>query len=586
MEAAPKQAPEGQMVALDDGANAIDTVPEAPPPSDWRENPVVRQLAVMVGIALSVAIGVAVVLWSRTPSYSMLFANLAQKDASEIMEALQQAGVDYRVDESSGALLVPTSSLREVRLKLAAQGLPRTTPSGYELLDEDPGFGTSRLIEKARYQRALEGELARTISQIAAIDSARVHIARPRQSVFVRERKLPSASVVVQLLNGRRLEKRQVAAIVHLVASAVPELEAGRVTVVDQRGNLLSGLGDDRDLLLTATQFDYVRKLERHYQRQIEAILKPVLGADAVRAQVTADIDFSKTEQTVEQYNPDQPALRSEQINEQQSKLDPVQGVPGALSNQPPAATQTPEVARGGANGGAGNTLNSSRRSVRNYELDRTLRHIRGSPYQLRRLSVAVVVDDLVETGADGKPLHRPRSPEEMENIRQLVRNTIGFDRARGDSVRVINAAFQPPEALAPLPEPPLWEQPWFIDLVRQGLGALVVLVLILTVLRPAIKRLTAPPAPPESEAGNDAEEAKGDEIRGELDESGNPIAVGPDGEPLRLEDGAGGEDGDDGRLKLGGPRGYEETLEAVRELVREDPGRVVQLVKVWVDEG
>ncbi len=572
---------DGQMVAVHDDANALEAA--SPPPRDWRENPVVRQLAVMVGIALSVAIGVAVVLWSRTPSYSMLFANLAQKDASEILQALQQAGVDYRVDESSGALLVPSSKLQQVRLKLAAQGLPRTKASGYELLDKDPGFGTSRLIEKARYQRALEGELARTIRQIAAIDSARVHIARPRQSVFVRERKPPSASVVVKLLNGRVLEKSQVAAIVHLVASAVPELESSRVTVVDQRGKLLSGLGDDRDMLLTATQFDYVRKLEKHYQRQIEDILKPVLGADAVRAQVTADVDFSKTEQTVEQYNPDQPALRSEQLNEQQSRVNPVQGVPGALSNQPPAATQTPEVAKDGAGGADEKTLNSTRRSVRNYELDRTLRHTRRSPYQLRRLSVAVVVDDLRVPMEDGKVARQPRSPEQMENIRQLVRNTIGFEASRGDSVRVINASFQPPEAIEPLPEPPLWKQPWFIDLARQGVGALVVLVLILTVLRPAMKRLVSPPMPPEAGNDDEADEDDGEGIRGELDESGNPVALGPDGEPLALEEGGEGEDRE--RLRLGGPRGYEETLEAVRELVREDPGRVAQLIKVWVAE-
>lgn len=583
MESANTQAVpvEGQMVPVGEDGGLPEAVAEAPPqPGDWRQNPVVKQLAAMVGIALSVAIGVAVVLWSQTPGYSMLFANLAQKDATEIMDVLQQSGVEYRVDEASGALLVPSAKIQEIRLKLAAQGLPRTKATGYELLDKDTGFGTSRLIEKARYQRALEGELARSISQIASIDTARVHIARPKQSVFVRDRKPPSASVVVKLLNGRVLEKSQVAAIVHLVASAVPELESSKVTVVDQRGNLLSGLGDDRDMLLSATQFDYVRKLEKHYQRQIEAILKPVLGAEAVRAQVTADVDFSQTEQTVEQYNPDQPALRSEQLNEQQSNLDAVQGVPGALSNQPPAATQTPEVAKGGAGGENGKLRNSNRRSVRNYELDRTLRHTRRSPFQLRRLSVAVVVDDLVEQNAEGVVTHRPRSPEAMENIRQLVRNTIGFEATRGDSVEVINAAFRPPEALEALPEPPLWKQPWFIDLVKQGLGVLVVLVLIFTVLRPTMKRLTAAPVPPGSD--DDETQADGDEIRGSLDESGNPIAVGPDGEPLALES---GED-DEETLKLGGPRGYEQTLEAVRELVREDPGRVAQLVKVWVAEG
>ncbi len=555
-----------------DAANSEEKTVESLPVQRLGQNPVVRQLAVMIGIAASVALGVAVVLWSQTPTYSLLYGNLGQKDASEVMSALQQAGIEYKVDENSGALMVPSGKLQEARMKLAGQGLPRSNSLGFDLLKQETGFGTSRALEAARFHRALEDEMARTIATISNIKMARVHLAMPKQSVFVRKRKKPSASVVVDLYSGRPLEKQQVAAIIHLVASAVPDLESGQVTVVDTRGNLYSGESADTNMALSNSQFEYTKRLEEYYSQRVEDILSPVLGYDRVRAQVTAQVDFTVTEQTQERYNPDLPALRSEQVDEQASTLTPVQGVPGALSNQPPAAGTAPQQATGEAGAAdQARPLNSSKRATRNYELDKTVSHTRLSTGTLRQLSVAVVVDDLVTQDENGNVIRTQRTPEEITRITQLVKEAVGFDAARGDSVQVINASFTVPPAPEALPEPALWEQPWVWGLAKQLGGVILVLLLIFFVLRPTMKRLTAPPV---------LERIDGEGGReGEAGEPGEAMA-GADGVPQLEGAGAGG-----GSLQLPGPESYEETLEAARKMVEEDPKRVAQVVKSWVNE-
>jgi len=538
-----------------------------------RDNPLLRQLAVMVGIAASVALGVAVVLWSQTPSYSPLYGSLAEKDAMEVMEALKQAGVEYQVDQASGMLLVPSGKVQEVRMQLAGQGLPHGDGLGYEMLEKDTGFGTSRLVEKARYHHAKEGELARTIATISSVQSARVHLAIPAQSVFVRKRKPPSASVVLKLYNGRNLSRDQVDAILHLVASSVPELEPGQVTVVDQKGRLLSDQRGNREMKLSATQFEYTRQVEEHFRKRVEDLLAPILGDDSVRAQVTADVDFTVTEQTQERYNPDQPALRSEQLNEQASRLSAAQGVPGALSNQPPAAGEAPQQANGTAAAPTPNAppLNTSKQATRNYELDRVVSHTRLAPASIRRLSVAVVVDDRAETAADGTVTHRERTPEELERISQLVREAIGFNAQRGDSVKVINSRFMTPAPVESLPEPAMWEQTWFWDVVKQAGGVLVALVLVLGVLRPTLKRLTQPAGTALATAGGSAggATAGGDLARGAEGGEGEELMLGSNGEPV----------------KLPGHHGYENVMDAARNMVNDDPKRVAQLVKTWIAE-
>ena len=534
------------------------------------ENPWLRQVAVMVGIAASVALGVAVVLWSQAPNYAPLYGNLAEKDASQVMEALQQVGVDYRVDQASGMVLVPAAKVKELRMQLAGQGLPNSVGMGFELLQQDTGFGTSQMVEKARYQQAMQGELARTIATIGAVQSARVHLAIPKQSVFVRKRQPPSASVALRLHSGRILEEGQVEAIVHMVASSIPELEPGRVTVVDHKGRLLSGDPESREMKLSATQFEHTRRIEEHYRERIESLLAPIVGRDKVRAQVTADVDFTVTEQTQERYNPDQPALRSEQVNEEQMRGAGAGGVPGALSNQPPAAGIAPENAQG-PEGPAADAINSSRQATRNYELDRVISHTRNSPLSLRRLSVAVVVDDISSVDADGNVSVRERTPEEIERLTDLVREAVGFDTRRGDSVRVLNSSFLSPEPVADLPEIPIWEQGWFLDTVKQVGGLLLVLVLIFVVLKPTMKRLTASHAEfaGQTAGGARVEGPLGDRQAGGTQAGEESLLLGSDGEPVQLP---------------GGGR-YENIMDAARNLVDEDPKRVAQLVKTWMHE-
>ena len=541
-----------------DNENALtQTFPQA----TLGQNPVVRQLGVMVGIAASVALGIAIVLWSQTPNYSVLFANLAQKDAAEVVAALEQNGIPYKVDQASGAVMVASGQVHEARMKLAGQGLPQSDSLGFEILQQETGFGTSRALEAARFHRALEGELARTIGTLANIESARVHLATPKKSVFVRKQNNPSASVVLKLYSGRVLDKGQVAAIVHLIASSVPELDASRVTVVDHKGNMLSNEMDSRHMMLTSSQFEYTRELEQHYRERVEDILAPILGVDRVRAQVTADIDFTVTEQTSERFNPDLPALRSEQVNEQSSQLSAVQGVPGALSNQPPAAGTAPEVAAGQAEGEtAAAPLNSSKRATRNYELDKTISHTRLASNKLRRLSVAVVVDDQVTVAGDGSVTRVERTPEEISRITRLVRETIGFNAQRGDSVEVINSAFMMPAPPEPLPEPEIWEEAWVWDVAKQAGGVILVLLLIFFVLRPTMKRLTSPATL--ATAG-----AEG---------AGSGVGGGAEG-------GGGSLDAPDESMMLPGPEKYENTLEAARQMVQDDPKRVAQVVRSWI---
>jgi len=547
-----------------DNTNTENGVTEQLQARSLSQNPIVRQLGVMIGIAASVALGVAVVLWSQTPSYSPLFGNLSPSDATEVSEALTQAGIEFKIDQSTGAVMVASGKLHEARMKLSGQGLPHSDSLGFELLQQETGFGTSRAMEAARFHRALEGELARTITTLASIETARVHLATPKQSVFLRDRKKPSASVVVKLRAGRILDKAQVAAISHLVASSVPELETGQVTVVDHKGDMLSGRQESREMMLTANQFEYSKQQEEHYRQRVENILAPILGLENIRAQVTAELDFTVTEQTSERFNPDLPALRSEQVDEQASRLGAVQGVPGALSNQPPAAGVAPEqTGEEGANPADKGQLNSSKRATRNFELDKTISHTRLSSGKVRRLSVAVVVNDKISLDPEGVQARSERTPEEINRITQLVKEAIGFSAARGDSVRVINASFMAPVEMEPLPELPIWEQTWVWDLAKQIGGVLLVLILIFFVLRPTMQRLTSPPVIVKS---------------GEEGDAGEDGLGGGEGVAGALPAGAPG-------YQLPGPDSYQETLDATRQMVSEDPKRVAQVVRSWIAE-
>ncbi|OQW76413.1 MAG: flagellar M-ring protein FliF [Proteobacteria bacterium ST_bin11] len=549
--------------------------------------PMLRQLVLMLGLAFSVAMGLAVVLWSQAPSYDLLFSGVAEKDSAEILDALTKLNVDYKVETGSGAIMVPTENVRELKLQLAAQGLPRSASLGYELLDKDNGFGTSKNVEQMRFQRALEGEIALTIQTIQNVKSAKVLLAVPVQSVFVRERKKPSASVVVELYQGRTLEKEQIESIIHLVASSVPLMEASQVTVVDQKGRLLNSKEGGEDMSLSSKQFEYKTNIEEHLRGRIENILTPLVGGDGMRAQISADVDFTVTEKTQEMFNPDLPALRSEQTQEENSSLSKVQGVPGALSNQPPPTGTAPEVASGqekqaAAESGSGS---SNKNATRNYELDKTITHTKLATGALRRLSVAVVVDDKKVVQADGKANLVAYSQEELNQLRDLVKQAVGYDTSRGDQVTVTNVAFRLPDALEEVPSEPIWQQAWFASALKQLAAVAVVLLLILGVLRPGLRTLIAKEEQLEAlEQAKAIAEATGGVVR--FDESGKPVAVAVSvdeetGEVRTITTGV------EDLLLLEAPQSYEKRLEYVQKLIDEDPKLVAQVIKTWLkDDG
>lgn len=524
-----------------------------------------RQLALLVGLAASVAIGVSVAMWSQTPNFALLYGNLGGMESGEVVSALEQAGIQLRIDEQSGALMVPSEKVHEARIKLASLGLPRSTEQGFEVLDAEQGFGTSQFIERARFQRALEIELGRTIASLNNVQTARVHLAVPRETAFLRNRLPPTASVLVQLYSGRSLEEGQADSIAHLVAAAIPNLEPAHVRVVNERGRLLTKPASEDQIGASTQQLDYARRLEQVYAERIQNILAPVLGADALRAEVTADLDFTRVEQSRESYDPDLTALRSERVLEEAAGGGDGFGIPGAISNQPPAPGVAPEVS-GLEAGGVGDEgeLGTTRRSAtRNYELDRVVSHTRRPGAMLRRLSVAVVIDDARTLSADGAVVTRPRTPEEIERLTTLVREAVGYDAARGDTVNVVNAAFAVPPVPEALPEQPIWEQPWVWTLARQLGGGLLVLVLAFGVLRPIMRNLVA----------RDAAEREA------------VAAV----ERARITAQSGGEDGDEDsagggrRSAAAGERGDADTI---RRLVQQDPKRVANVVKTWVADG
>jgi flagellar M-ring protein FliF len=515
--------------------------------------PLVRQLGLMVGLAASVAIGVAVVLWAQEPDHRMLYANLNTQDSAAIVESLRKAGIDHSLADGTATVLVPANRVHEARLLLAGEGLPRGVGSGFELLDNQKGFGVSQFMENARYQRALEGELAMTISAISSVRGARVHLAIPRQTAFARNQKRPSASVMLDMYPGRSLSEAQAAAISHLVASSIPNMDADRVTIIDQNGRLLTP-ESDQDMRLSATQFEYRRRVEESYIKRIEDILTPIMGPGAVKAQVNADIDFTVTEQTQEIFSPDE-RVRSEQLVEETVSGGRLPlGVPGSLSNQPPGeGVGAEEAAASGS---------SSRRNVRNYELDKTISHSRMGGGVIRRLSAAVVVDYRTVPGEDGAPVRASLSEEEMERITALVREALGFEAERGDSVNVVNAPFSMPaeSGIEEAPEASLFERLDVAGMLKQAAALVVVLFLVLGVLRPVLRdlaarggRLPSAPALPVGDAGQLAE----DQLT-----LGGPAATAA--------------------LPKAAPS-FEEKLDAIRSLAASDPKRVAQVVRNWV---
>ncbi|HEX7686738.1 MAG TPA: flagellar basal-body MS-ring/collar protein FliF [Burkholderiaceae bacterium] len=526
--------------------------------------PAAAKMKVGGGLAALVAVVIAIGLWSSQGDYRVLFANLPDKEGGAVVAQLAQMQVPYKFAEGGSAILVPADKVNEVRLKLASQGLPKSSVVGFELMD-NARFGQTQTQERVNLQRALEGELTRTISSIDAVESARVHLALPNQNGFFREQQKPSASVVLMLRGGRVLDRAQLAGIVHLVASSVPELQPKDVSVLDQTGTLLTQNGDHDGQGLDPTQLQYVNQMEGGYVKRIQELLEPVVGAANLRATVTADVDFSQSDATSEQFKPNQgdpkdATVRSQQLSDTGTGANAVpSGVPGATSNTPPVPATAPingasaplQAAQGGSVG-----PNGHRETVTNYEVDRTVRVARGATGLVRRLNAAVVVNQKTTTDAKGKTTTTPLTQEEMDKLTALVQEAIGYDKDRGDSVKVINAPFKV-EAAPKEEELPLWKQQWLLDLLRAG-GVpagltLVALAVLFGLVRPAVMAALAKPV--------EVEKAELDVVAGDHEE------VGMDALPEILE----------------APQ-MARKLESARQLAKENPIAVANIVRDWVN--
>jgi len=528
-----------------------------------------------VGLAALLAVLVALVLWVNRGDWKVLYASLPDKEAGAIVAQLSQMNVPYKYGEVGGAILVPADRVHEVRMRLATAGLPKAAGAGNELLD-NPRLGQTDRQERLMMQRALEGELARTISKLDSVEDARVHLALPNQNGFFREQQKPSASVVLTLHPGLTLERSQIAGIVHLVSSSVPELAAKSVSVIDQRGALLSSSDDGGGKSLDEQQLQYVAQIEGNYLKRVQDILSPVVGAANLRATVTADVDFTQSEATSEQFRPNQggepQAIRSQQTSESGGPGSPMpSGVPGAMSNQPPTPASAPingqaQALQGAQMGGGAGGGASRREATTNFEVDKTVRVTRNAVGTVRRLNAAVVVNHRTNPDPKAKNATAPLSQEELDKLTTLVQEAIGYSKERGDSVKVVNAPFQKEPEAEPV-EVPLFKQPWLTDLLRSAVAptalALVALGLIFGVLRPAIRQLAPPPLP---------EPAPGTAGAG-----GAPLldAVVDDAQELP----AGGE-----LPALEAPR-TNEKLEAARRLARENPAAVANIMREWVNE-
>jgi flagellar M-ring protein FliF len=524
-----------------------------------------KPVMMLVGLAAAVAAGVGVVLWSQGPTYGLLYSNLADEEAASITQSLSSAGIKYRMENGTGGISVPVERINEARLMLAGQGVLQS--GGFASLSKEGGLGVSQFMETARYQHALEQELARTISSLQQVAAARVHIAVARNSSFVRDRSPGSASVFLQMKPGRRLASEQVTAIVNLVASSLPDIDASQVTVVDQQGRLLSSPQGQDEFAARDQQVEFTRQFEESHSQRIEALIAPLVGVGRVRAEVSAQFDMSAVEEAREQYSPDSQIVRSEQVSEdRRAGTGGAAGVPGSLSNQPQGRAPNAVVANESKQDG-------STQSTRNYEIDRTIAYTRQPAGRLKRISVAVLVDNVQVKGKDGKLTEVALTPEQINRVTTLVKDAVGFDEERGDSVNVVNSAWSgdPRVAAGELESLPVWEQPWARDAAKLLIGLIALLALVFAVLRPLARQfagvLSAPSPLPSPLA-----------LPG--------IASGDSGFPA-MSDGA-------GRVSMSSAgytsaeatmsaTAYEDQIAQARALVGEDPARVAQVVKKWV---
>ncbi len=544
-------------------------------PSVRRVLPLIVMLLVLVIFALTYA-------WMQVTPYRPVMPGLQEADQQAAFESLKTADYKPKIDPATGQLTVPSDRFHEARIFLASQGLPKAGATGLDGLKDQSSMTTSQFMEQVKVNAAMEQELARSIMQIGSVQSARVHLATPKQSVFVRDRTPPKASVVLAPYPGRAVSASQVQAIVHLVSSSVPYLTPDHVTVVDNLGKLMTESATEQKLGLTSAQEQHKQQMEEVYRTRIMQILSPMVGEANVRSQVNLSLDFTQSESTTEDFdNRDKgPRTRSEVLAEDRAASRSAEGIPGSLSNMaPPAPTTSNSTQVESDKGQAEANTKLSSRSTRNFELDRTVRHVRNASGGVRKVSVAVIVNERPALPpADGSavdpnaPKSVPYTPQELEQMQQVVRGVVGFDTARGDNVTVVPARFEAPA--------PLETIPWYLENTVQSalssaLIAISFIVFMMIVVRPIMRSITASKALAEEEK---AQAAMGD---GELS-----------AEDMRMIQFGEGESLEEIKAKLKPKKSsisidmldtantYDDKVALIRMLVAEDSGRVANVLK------
>ncbi|MGL6366678.1 flagellar basal-body MS-ring/collar protein FliF [Aeromonas veronii] len=558
----------GDLLINDEGTAALDENEQKSSALGFLSNTdVLRQITLILGLAICLAIAVFILLWGKEPDMRPLGTYTTQ-ELVKTLDFLDQQKIPYEVDGKS--VLVNAESYPTIQLALTRAGLANATDSnigGEDILLKDSSFGVSQRMESERLKLSRERQLASAIEQFQNVAKAQVLLAIPKDNVFARNERKPSATVVLNL-KGAALGQGEVDSIVDMVASAVHGLEPTRVTVTDQNGRLLNSGSQDPISAQTRKEFAMQQKQELEYKQKIDAILIPVLGADNYTAEVDLSLDFSQQEQTRKTYNPDLPAVRSEMTMEENSASGSNGGVPGALSNQPPAASNIPEEATGGDGANAAASGRSRKEATRNFELDTTVSHTRRQMGGIRRMTVSVAVDYKAVPGADGAVTREARTQAELDTLRRLLSGGLGFDVTRGDTLEVVAIPFNRPE-LDTVAEVPLYDQPWFWRAVRIAASVLVIIVLIVTVVRPMLKRLLYPDAKPEGEVDFDNHTVLGGD-----DELSLLSAQVENDQVFGVRD---------GQLKLPDLHRDEDLLKAVRALVANEPDLAAQVIKEWV---
>lgn len=530
-----------------------------------------QRLRLVLGVVLFIAIAAIGLVMGRQAEWRVLYSNLPDKDGGAVIAQLGTMNIPYKYSDGGGAILVPADRVHDARLKLASLGLPKGAVSGFEMMESNR-FGMTQFQERLTFQRGLEGELTRSIQSIASVAGARVHLALPNQNGFFRDQQKPSASVLLSLHPGHSLDKTQLAGIVHLVAASVPEMDASSVSVLDDTGKLLSKLPETGNgANVDAEQLQYVQQLEQVYSRRILDILEPLVGAQNVKAQVTAELDFSQTESTTESHKPnltpENSAVRSQQTVESinGASTSAPTGVPGATSNQPPAASAAPINGQAPALTAAGQSAagsSSKKESIVNYEVDKTVQVVKGATGVLKRINAAVVINNVVKTDDKGKVTSTPLTDAQLEKMTALVREAVGFKQDRGDSVNLMNAPFvvEKPEQI----DIPIWRQPEVTSIAQSlawPLGTLALAtVVLLGFVKPAMKTLA------ESRPRGNMTRAQENQLDAlESEQPERPQLAGP------------------GSHDENAMTPSEQRMEEARKLTRDNPAAVANIVKSWI---